>query len=113
METGKRNHVNGQLAEISVQLTGESETGSDSGHGGRDKMVEVTISWSGQLKGAEADVVQSFVVDAEGLVGVLHELMDGQCGVVRFYDGVGNLWRWDDTESGHDAVRILLSDLGD
>jgi len=39
-------------------------------------MVEVPVGGGGKLQGAEADVVKSFVVDAEGLVCVLHELVD-------------------------------------
>ena len=34
METGEGYHIDGQFSEISVELTGESETGGDSGHGG-------------------------------------------------------------------------------
>ena len=76
MKTRERHHVDGQFSEISVELTGESETGCDSGHGGRDKMVQVTVGWGGELQGSEADVVQSLVVNTVGLVGVLNELVD-------------------------------------
>ena len=34
METGEGDHVDGQFSEIGVELTGESETGGNSGHGG-------------------------------------------------------------------------------
>ena len=60
-------------------------------------MVEVAIGGGGQLQGAEADVVQRLVVDAEVLVGVLDQLVDGEGGVVRLHDGVGHLG------TGHDA----------
>ena len=76
METGEGDHVDGQFTEISVQLAGESETGGDSGHGGRDEMVQVTVGWGGELQGSEANVIQSLVVNAVGLVGVLNELVD-------------------------------------
>ena len=39
-------------------------------------MVQVTVRWGGELQGSEADIVQSLVVDAVGLVGVLNELVD-------------------------------------
>lgn len=39
--------------------------------------------------------------------------MDGECGVVWLDDGVGDLWRWHDRESGHHAVRELFADLAD
>ena len=76
MESGEGDHVDGQFTEISVELAGESETGGDTGHGGRHEMVQVTVCWGGELQGSEADVVQSLVVDAVGLVGVLNELVD-------------------------------------
>ena len=54
-------------------------------------MVEVTVGGGGQLQGTEADVVQSLVVDAVGLVGVLHQLMHRQGGVVWLHNGVRHL----------------------
>ena len=77
METGEGNHVDCQFTEISVELAGESETGGDSGHGGRDEMVQVTVCWSGEFQGSEADVIQSLVINTVGLIGVLNELVDG------------------------------------
>ena len=76
METGEGYHVDSQFSEISVKLTGESETGGDSGHGGGDEMVQVTVCWGSELQGPEADIVESLVVNAVGLVGVLNELVD-------------------------------------
>lgn len=94
-------------------------------------MVQVTVRGVGELEGAHADVVQSLdisqyhwpipvvveathlVVNTEGLVGVLNELMDGEGGVVRLNDGVRNLGRGNNGESGHHAVGELLTDLGD
>ena len=45
-------------------------------------MVEVTVCWCGELQCPEADVVKRLVVDTEGLIGVLNELVDGKGGVV-------------------------------
>ena len=39
----------------------------------------------------EADVVESLVVNAECLVCVLHQLVDGERGVVGLHHGVGDL----------------------
>ena len=88
VETRERHHVDGQFTEIGVELTGESETSGDSGHGGGDEMIQVPVCWSCQFQGPEANVVQSLVIDAVGLVGVLNELMDGQGGVVWLDHGV-------------------------
>ena len=113
VETGEGNQVDGELAEIGVELTGEAEAAGDAGHDDGDEMVQVTEGGGGELEGAEADIVQSFVVDAHGFVGVLNELMDGQGGVVGFDDGIGDLGRGDDGEGHHDTVGVLLAELGD
>ena len=91
VQTRERHQVDGELAEVGVELTGEAQAARDAGHDGGDEVVQVTEGRGGQLEGAEADVVQSLVVDAHGLVGVLDQLVDGQRGVVRLDDGVGHL----------------------
>jgi hypothetical protein len=53
------------------------------------------------------------VVNAEGLVRVLNELMNGESGVVGLNNGVGDLGRGHDGEGSHHAVGELLADLGD
>ena len=110
-------------------MTGESEAGGDAGHGGRDQMVQITIGWGGKFEGTkienyygfgnvvvdspEADVVEGFVIDAVGLVGVFNELMDGEGGVVWFDNGIRYLWRWDNREGVHDSVWVFFSDFRD
>ena len=54
-----------------------------------------------------------FVVQAERLIGVLHELMHRERAVVRLDDRVRDLRRRHDRERQHHAVRVLLADLGD
>ena len=61
----------------------------------------------------EADVVEGFVIDAVGLVGVFNELMDGEGGVVWFDNGIRYLWRWDNREGVHDSVWVFFSDFRD
>jgi len=39
-------------------------------------MVKITISGGGELKGSEADIIKSFVIDAHNLIRVFDELMD-------------------------------------
>jgi hypothetical protein len=80
-----------QFPEIGVQLSGESQTGGDAGHGQRDQMIEVAVGGRGQLECPEADVVESLVVNAERLVRVLDQLMHGEGRVVRLDHGVGDL----------------------
>jgi len=113
METWEWHHVDGQFAEIRVKLTRETQAGGNAGHDGGDQVVEVTVRWVVELEGSHADIVESLVIDTEGLVGVLDQLMDGESGVVWLDNGIGDLWRWDNGESGHHAVWELLTDLGD
>jgi hypothetical protein len=88
VETGERNHVDRQLSEISIELTGESKASGDTRHGEGDKMVKISIGRGGELQGTEADVIQSLVVNAESFIGVLYKLVDGECSIVGFDNGV-------------------------
>ena len=45
-------------------------------------MVEIAVGRSAELESAEADLVQSLVINAESLIGVFYELMDGEGGIV-------------------------------
>jgi hypothetical protein len=58
-------------------LTWESEGASNSGDGGRNEMVEVSVGWGGQFKGSETDIVKSFVINAHANIGIFDQLMDG------------------------------------
>merc|ERR1712100_734021 len=113
METGEGDQVNGELSEIGVELTGESEAAGDTGEGGRDEMVKITVGGGGELEGSEADIVEGFVINAHDLIGVLDELMDREGGVVRLNDGIRDLGGRHDGEGDHLSIGVLLSDLGD
>ena len=76
VETRERDHIDGQFTQIGVQLARETQTSCDARHGERDEVVEVAVGGGGQTQGSEADVVEGLVVDAEGLVRVLHELVN-------------------------------------
>jgi hypothetical protein len=91
VETGEGDHVDGELSEVRVELTGETETGRDARHDDRDEVVEVAVGGGRELQGTEADIIKSLVVDTEGLVRVLDELVHREGGVVRLDDGIGDL----------------------
>ena len=76
-------------------------------------MVEISIGWGAELQCPEADVIKGFIVNAEGLVSVHNQLVDGQGGIVGLNNSVGNLGRRHNGVSVHDSVGVLLSDLGD
>ena len=88
MESREWDEVDSELSEIGVELTGESEAAGDTGEGGRDEMVKITVGGGGELEGSEADIVKSLVINAHDLIGVLDELMDREGGVVRLNDGI-------------------------
>ena len=113
VQTGEGDQVDGQFAQVGVQLTGETQAAGHARHGGGDQMVQVAVGGGGELQGAEADIVEGLVVDDHALVGVLDQLVDREGGVVGLDDGVGDLGRGDHREGLHDAVGVLLADLGD
>merc|ERR1719282_1213061 len=57
-----------------------------------DQVVEISIGGVGQLQGSKADIVESFVVNAVGLISVLHQLVHGESCIVGLDHGVRNLW---------------------
>ena len=76
-------------------------------------MVEVTVRGRREFERTEADVVERLVVNAERLVRVLDELVNGEGRVVRLNDGVGDLRRGDNGESGHHTIRVFFPNLRD
>merc|ERR1711966_162294 len=113
VETGEWHKIDSELTKVRVELTREADAASHTGHAGGAEMVQVTVSWGGELEGTEADVVKGLVVHAHTLVGVLDQLVDGEGGVVWLDDGVGHLGGWHDGKGEHDTVGVLLTDLGD
>ena len=76
VETREWNHVDCKLSEISIELAREAKASGNARHRQGDQMIQVSVGWGGQLQCAEADVVESLVVDAEGLVCVHNQLVD-------------------------------------
>ena len=113
MKTWEWHEVDCELSQVRVELTWESEAASDTGKGGRNEMVQITVGWGGELEGSEADIVKGLVINAHDIIGVLDELMDREGGVVWLDDGVGHLWGWHDGVGNHLSVWVLFSDLGD
>lgn len=72
VETREGNHVDGKFPQVGVELARETQTGGDTRHDSRDKVVEITIRRRAELESPHANVVQSLVIDTESLVGVLN-----------------------------------------
>jgi len=113
VETREWNHVDSKLSKISVELTREPKASGNTRHGQGDQMVQVSISGSGQLEGSEADIIQSFIVNAEGFISIFDQLMNGEGGIVGLDNSVGHLGGRHDGVGVHDPVWVFLSDLGD
>ena len=60
-------------------------------HGCTDEVIKISIGGSGQLERLEADVVESFIVDAECLVRVFDELMKSQRRIIWLHHNIGHL----------------------
>jgi len=88
----ERHHVDRQLPEVGVQLSGKPEARGHAAHDRRHQMVQIAVRGRVQLQRPETNVVQRLVVDAVRLVGVLYQLVHGQRHVIRFHDGVGYLY---------------------
>ena len=76
-------------------------------------MVQVSVGRSGQFKGSEADIIQSFIVNAEGFISIFDQLMNREGSIVGLNNSVGHLWGRHDGVGVHDPVWVFLSDLRD
>jgi len=72
VQTWEWHHVDCEFPQVSVQLTRESQTGSDTGHSGRDKVIEIAVCWGCELEGSETDIVQGFIVNTVGFICVFY-----------------------------------------
>jgi hypothetical protein len=113
VETRERNKVDGKLSEVAVELTWEAKRAGNARHAGRNEVVQVAISWGGELESSEANVIESFIVQHHHLVCILNELVNRKGGVVWLNDCVRHLGGWADGKCEHDSVWVLLADLGD
>ena len=59
------------------------------------------------------EVGAHLIVDAEGLIRVLDELMYREGRIVWLNDGIGDFWRWNNGEGCHHAIWKLFANLGD
>ena len=113
MKTWEWDQVDGELSQVGVELTWESEAAGNTGEGGGNEMVKITIGWGGELEGSEADIVKSLVIKSETLISILNKLMDRKGTVIWLHDGIGHLRGRNDGVCRHNSVRVFLSDLGD
>merc|ERR1712013_367366 len=87
-----------ELGKINIESTIESQRSSDGRHNLTNKPVQVGVCWSFDVQISTTDVVDGFVVDHEGTVGVLEGGVRGQDRVVGLDNGGRHLRRWVDSK---------------
>ena len=98
VDAGVGNEVGLELGEVDVEGTVKAEGGSDGADDLSNDAVEIGVSGSLDAETLTADVVDGFVVNHEGNVGVLEGGVGGEDGVVGLDDGGGDLRRGVDAE---------------
>jgi len=88
-----------EFSDIDVKGTIESEGGGERGDNLSDESVQVSVGWSLDIEVSSADIINGFVIDHDGDIGVLEEGVSGEDGVVWLNNGGGDLWGWIDGES--------------
>lgn len=87
--------VKGGLGDMVVGASGcstwETKAARDARHNCRDKVVQVAKGRHREFEGAEANVVERFVVQDHALVGVFHQLVHREGCIVRLHHGVRHL----------------------
>mmetsp|Transcript_2732 Transcript_2732/g.5821 ORF Transcript_2732/g.5821 Transcript_2732/m.5821 type:complete len:210 (-) Transcript_2732:674-1303(-) len=77
VKTWEWNQVDSQLSEVRVQLTRESKAACTSRHCRAHQVVKVSVGWSGQFEGTEANIVKCLVIQNHDFISVFHQLMYG------------------------------------
>ena len=112
MKTWEWDHVHSKFTQVSIELARETEASGNAAHRSGDEMIQITVSWSGELQSTEANIIKSLVIDAKGLVSVLDKLMNRERSIVGLNDSIGYFRRRNDAKGVHDSIGILLADLG-
>ena len=94
MDSWVWHQVSLELSDIDVEGTIESEGGSEGGDNLGDESVQVGVGWSLDVEVPSADVVDGFVIDHKGTIGVFQGGVSGEDGVIWFDNCSGNLRCW-------------------
>jgi hypothetical protein len=88
-----------EFGDINVKGTIESEGSGKGGDNLGNESVQVGVGWSLDIEISSADIINGFVIDHDGNIGVLEEGVSGEDGVVWLNNGGGDLWGWVDGET--------------
>jgi hypothetical protein len=107
MDSGVGDEVGLELGDVDVEGSVESEGGGQTGDNLADESVEVGVGGPLDVELSSADVVDGFVVEHDGDIGVLQEGVGGQDGVVGFNNGGGDLGTGVDGETKFGFLSVV------
>jgi len=107
MDSWVWDQVSLEFSNINVKGTIESEGGSEGGDNLSDKSVQVGVGWSLDIEVSSADIIDGFVIEDNGDIGVLEKGVSGEDGVVWLNNGGGDLWGWVDGETELGFLTII------
>ena len=87
MDSRIRHKISLEFSQIDVEGAVESEGGGDRRHNLTDQPVQIRVCRPFNVEVAPTNVVNRFVVDHEGTVGMLQRSVGSQDGVVRLHNG--------------------------
>ena len=93
VDAGVGDEVGLELGDVDVEGAVEAEGGGERGDDLADEAVQVGVGGALDVEVAAAEIVDGFVVEHGGDVGVLEEGVGGEDGVVGLDDGGGDLGR--------------------
>jgi hypothetical protein len=98
VNSGIRNQVGLELVDIDVEGSIETKRSSQGGDDLGNQSIQVGVRGSVDAQIVSADIVDGFVIQHEGNIGMFQEGMSRQDGVVRFHNGSRDLRGRIDTE---------------
>jgi len=88
-----------EFSDINIESSVESEGGGQGRDNLSDESVKVGVGGSLNIELSSADIVNGFVIEHDGNIGVLKKRVSGENGVVRLNNSGGDLGRGVDGES--------------
>ena len=91
VDTWVRHQVGLELGQVNIKCTIESKGRGDGRNDLTNQSIQVGVSWSLDVEVSAANIVDGFIINHKGTVGVFEGCMGGQNGVVWLNNGCGNL----------------------
>lgn len=107
MNSGVRDEIGLEFSDINVEGTIESQGSGEGRDNLSNESVQVGVGGSLDIEVSSADIVDSFVVEHDGDVGVLEERVGGENGVVGFNNCGGDLRRRIDGETKLGLLAVI------